>query len=188
MSDLSPGKIHLVRLMARGWWLFALRGATAVLFGLLAFLVPGAGLAIMLAFLAAWLAIEGASTLWQAIKGPPERHGFWFWVDGLVSLAAAAFLLLAPLASAVGLVIVTGAWAMAVGVIRLILAFRLSSVLMGLLGAVTVFFGAWLIAAPGPGLLALIWLVGIQALAMGAVLLALAWRLRRITQDPHAHV
>jgi uncharacterized membrane protein HdeD (DUF308 family) len=188
MSDTIPGPVHLVRLLAHNWWLFALRGVVAILFGLLAFLMPGAGLAVMLAFLAAWLAIEGVSTLWQGIAGPSRQHGFWFWVDGLVSLAAAAFLIFAPAQSAVALVIVAGIWAVAVGIIRLVLAFRLSSVLMGLLGAVTVFFGAWLIAAPGPGLLALIWLVGLEAVIMGGVLLGLAWRLRKIAHDPHQHI
>ncbi len=180
-----PGPVHLIRLAARHWWLFAVRGVAALLFAALAVLVPQAGLAVMLAFLTAWLAVEGIATLYKAATG--HVHGFWFWLDGLVSVAAAAFLLLAPAESALGLVVVTGAWAIAIGVIRLVLAFRLSSVLLGVLGAVAVFFGCWLVLNPGPGLLALIWLVGLQALFMGAVMLGLAWRLRKLARDPHHH-
>ena len=44
---------------------------------------------------------------------------------------------------------------------------------------------ARLIAAPGPGLLALIWLVGLQAIMMGVLLIGFGWRLRRIHNDPH---
>ncbi|RYJ01469.1 MAG: hypothetical protein EON47_10660, partial [Acetobacteraceae bacterium] len=155
MSDLQPmpagpasltGRFHLVRLMARGWWMFLLRGLAGILFGLLAFLVPGLGLAVMLGFLAAWMALDGIGTLYQAVKGPPEKHGVWFWVDGIVSLGAAVALLVAPVASALMLVFITGFWSIAV------------------------FIGAWLIAAPGPGLLALIWVVGIQALLAGGLL------------------
>lgn len=178
-------RVPLVRQMARAWGALLLRGAVSVLFGLAAFLAPGLGLAVMLGFLAAWMAVDGASTLYQAVKGPPERHGAWFWLDGIVSLAAAGFVLLAPVASALTIVFVTGLWLVAVGLVRLWLAFRLSSVLMGLLGALAVFFGAWLIAAPGPGLLAILWLVGLQAVLAGALLIGLGWRLRRVAQDPH---
>lgn len=73
---------------------------------------------------------------------------------------------------------------MAIGVLRLVLAFRIGSVLMGLLGAVAILLGAWLIAAPGPGLLTLIWMVGLQAMMAGGLLLGLGWRLRRVHHDP----
>ena len=163
---------------------FLLRGVLSIGFGVLAFLAPALGLAVVLGFLAAWMALDGVGTLYQAMAGPPERHGIRFWVDGLVSLAAAAALLAAPLVSALALVLVTGFWSIAVGVIRLVMAFRLGSVLMGLFGAVSVFIGAWLISAPGPGCGA-IWMVGIQAILMGGLLCWLGWRLRRVAHDPH---
>jgi uncharacterized membrane protein HdeD (DUF308 family) len=191
MSDIPAGppsligRFALVRLMARGWWMFLLRGVLSIGFGVLAFLAPALGLAVVLGFLAAWMALDGVGTLYQAMAGPPERHGIWFWVDGLVSLAAAAALLAAPLVSALALVLVTGFWSIAVGVIRLVMAFRLGSVLIGLFGAVSVFIGVWLIVTPGPGLLALIWLVGIQAVLVGGLLCWLGWRLWRVAHDPH---
>jgi uncharacterized membrane protein HdeD (DUF308 family) len=191
MSGTQPtppsltGHFPLVRLMARGWWVFILRGVVAILFGLMAFLAPGAGLAFILGVLAAWMAIDGVSTLYQAVKGPPERHGVWFWVDGIVSLGAAAALLFAPGLSALTLVWVTGFWSIFIGVARLVMAFRLGSILMGLFGAISVFFGVWLVVNPGPGLLALIWVVGIEAMVAGALLIGLGWRLRRVAHDPH---
>ncbi|MBX6747081.1 MAG: hypothetical protein IRY87_34040, partial [Acetobacteraceae bacterium] len=47
MSDASmnhpnlAGRLLVVRMMARGWWVFVLRGVVAILFGILAFLLPG---------------------------------------------------------------------------------------------------------------------------------------------------
>lgn len=178
------GRFLAVRMMAQGWWVFMLRGLVSILFGVLAFLLPGFGLAVILGFLAAWMLLDGIGTLYQAVKGPPERHGFWFWLDGIVSILAAVALVILPLASAFALVLVAGFWGILIGVFRLVLAFRLGSVLMGLLGAVTVLIGAWLIAQPGPGLLALIWLVGLQAIMAGILLIALGWRLRRVHHDP----
>ncbi len=182
-SSPSP-RFGVIRAMARGWWLFGLRGLSGILFGVLALLLPGAGLAIILALLAAWLAVDGAFTLWQAIAGPKERHDVWFWVDGLASLAAAAFLILSPGTSALALVLVAGAWSIVSGIFRIVLAFRAGNVLLGLLGTLGVLVGGWLLAAPGPGLLALIWLVAIQAAVGGALLIGLAFRLRRVSNDP----
>jgi uncharacterized membrane protein HdeD (DUF308 family) len=181
----TGGRFPLVRMMARGWWVFVLRGVVSILFGIIAFLAPGVGLAVILGFLAAWMAVDGVATLYQAVKGPPERHGIWFWVDGIVSIVAAAALLLLPGLSAFALVLLTGAWAAAVGVFRIVMAFRVGSVLLGLLGAVAVVVGVWLVLAPGPGLLALIWLVGLEALFAGALLIGLGLRLRRVHNDPH---
>ncbi len=177
-----PRRVELVRGMARHWWLFLLRGAAAILFGILALAAPGAALFTILAFLAAWFLVDGVATIVQAVAGPKERHGFWFWVDGIISILAAAVVLFLPGASAVTLVIVAGVWSIIVGVMRLITAFRVQDVWLGLLGAVTVFIGAWLIVNPGPGLLALIWLVALQAFLVGALFLALGWRLRRIAR------
>ncbi|MDO9710448.1 HdeD family acid-resistance protein [Paracraurococcus lichenis] len=179
------GRFPLVRRMAAGWWVFVLRGAVAILFGILATVAPGAGLAFILGVLAAWMAIDGISTLYQAVKGPPERHGAWFWVDGIVSILAAVAILLLPGVSALTLVYITSFWSIASGIFRLILAFRLGSVLMGLFGAIAVFFGFWLLLNPGPGLLALIWIVALQAFFAGFVMIGFGWRLRRIHHDPH---
>ena len=176
-----PGhdRVAILRGMARHWWAFVLRGVAAVVFGVLTLLNPGLSLFVLLAFLAAWLAVDGVATIWVAVAGKGE-HGTWTWIDGLVSLAAAAILLFMPGLSAVMLVFVAGFWGVAVGVARLVLAFRAADVLLGLLGAVTVLFGAVLLTRPGQGLLALVWIVAIEALVMGAILVALGFRLKRL--------
>jgi uncharacterized membrane protein HdeD (DUF308 family) len=64
------------------------------------------------------------------------------------------------------------------------LAFRLSSVLLGLLGALNIVIGAWMLMRPGPGLLAVIWMVGLEAIAMGVIMIGLGWRLKHIHENP----
>jgi len=44
--------------------------------------------------------------------------------------------------------------------------------------------GAWMLLRPGPGLLAVIWMVGLEAIAMGVIMIGLGWRLRQIHQNP----
>jgi uncharacterized membrane protein HdeD (DUF308 family) len=187
---LPETRFPAIRALARGWWLFMLRGVAGILFGLLAWLVPGAGLVFILAFLAAWMAVDGIAALVQAIRGGPDPKGLhrsrtWLLIDGIVSIATALLVLLLPGLSAVALVILVGAWAIAVGVLRMVLGWRAGDWLLGLLGALSVLVGFWLVIAPGPGLLALIWLVGFQAVAMGFLFLAFGWRLRRVAHDPN---
>jgi uncharacterized membrane protein HdeD (DUF308 family) len=190
MSDTATpatleGRFPMVRRLADGWWVFLVRGLAAILFGLFTFSTPGVTLAVIIGFLAAWMLIDGVGTLYHAIKGPAERQGAWFWLDGIVSILAAAAILFAPGLASITLVYVVGFWTIAIGIFRLIVAFRIGSILLGLLGAVAVFFGVWLIVNPGEGLLALIWIIGFEAILMGGMLLAFAFRLRKIAKDPH---
>lgn len=189
-SMLLSGRLgaQLVRQMAGSWWVFMLRGVAAIIFGVLVFLFPGLGLVFILAFLGAWMLFDGMGSIYQAVKGghpTGERSRTWLWIDGIISLAAAAVMLLAPGVSAIGLLIVTSAWFLLSGGARLMLAFRLSSVLLGLLGAANILIGAWMLMRPGPGLLAVIWMVGLEAIAMGAIMIGLGWRLKHIHQNPH---
>ena len=91
----SEGRFRMVRALASGWWLLLLRGIVSALFGIFAFMAPGLGLAVILGTLAAWLALDGAFTLWQAVSGRPAMLGVrrpgtgWLWVDGLISRVAA---------------------------------------------------------------------------------------------------
>ena len=189
-SVLLSGRLgaQLVRQMAGSWWVFMLRGVAAIIFGVLVFLLPGLGLVFILAFLGAWMLFDGMGSIYQAVKGghqTGERSRTWLWIDGIISLAAAAVMLLAPGVSAIGLLIVTAAWFLLSGGARLMLAFRLSSVLLGLLGALNIVIGAWMLMSPGPGLLAVIWMVGLEAIVMGVIMIGLGWRLKHIHQNPH---
>jgi uncharacterized membrane protein HdeD (DUF308 family) len=188
-SGLLTGRLgfQVVRQVAGNWWIFMLRGVAAIIFGILVFLFPGLGLAFILAFLGAWMALDGIGSIYQAVKGghpTGERSRTWLWIDGIISLLAAAVILFAPGVSAIGLLIVTAAWFLLSGGARLMLAFRLSSVLLGLLGVLNIVIGAWMLMSPGPGLLAVIWMVGLEAIVMGAIMIGLGWRLRRIHNDP----
>ena len=191
----AEGRFRMIRALASGWWLLLLRGIVSILFGIFAFLAPGLGLAVILGTLAAWLALDGAFTLWHAITGRSAPAGMaqpagarpgsgWMWLDGLLSLLAAALLLMMPIASAIALVLLVAAWSVVTGAFRIVLAWRSGSWLLGLWGALGIVVGLWLAAAPGPGLLTLIWVVAIQAVIGGALLVGLAFRLRRVHHDP----
>lgn len=180
---LMLGRAVLLQALAPNWWLVLIRGIAAILFGVLTIVMPGPALLTMLIFLAAWLFVDGVATIWHGVKGRLPGYGSWFWLDGIISILAAIVILVTPASAAFALVIVTAAWSIMVGVIRLVLAFRVGEVLLGLLGALSIAIGVWLVINPSAGLLALIWVVGIEAMIAGVLLLVLAFRLRGIAHE-----
>jgi uncharacterized membrane protein HdeD (DUF308 family) len=79
------------------------------------------------------------------------------------------------------------AWSVASGVIQLIAAIRLrkeidNELWLGLAGLASIAFGAALALWPGTGLLALLWLVGVYAVALGIALILLAFRTRGLVR------
>jgi uncharacterized membrane protein HdeD (DUF308 family) len=77
-----------------------------------------------------------------------------------------------------------GANAILTGVLDIAMAVRMRRALSGhwlllLGGALSVLFGVLVIAVPGAGALALVWLISFYAIFTGALLFALGWRTRR---------
>ena len=54
--------------IARGWWVLAVRGGLAVLFGILAILVPGAALTALVTLFGVYALIDGVFALLTAAR------------------------------------------------------------------------------------------------------------------------
>jgi uncharacterized membrane protein HdeD (DUF308 family) len=63
------GRFPMVRDLANGWWVFVLRGAVAILFGILILMNPGIGLAFVLGILGAIAVFFGAWIIIQPGAG-----------------------------------------------------------------------------------------------------------------------
>jgi uncharacterized membrane protein HdeD (DUF308 family) len=75
-------------------------------------------------------------------------------------------------------------WAIATGALAIVAAIDLrreieGEVWLALGGVLSMLFGAFLIARPGAGALAVVWLIGSYAVAFGAALIALGMRVKR---------
>ncbi len=173
--------------LARWWWTFILRGLLAIAFGVLAFFAPGWGIVVLVTLFAAWALVDGIASLFTAIRiRETDRHWWLELVEGVVSIVAGIAALLLPVSAvAQVLVLVIAAWAIITGALEIWAAIRLrerikGELLLGLAGLSSVLFGVVLFLFPGAGALSLVWLIGGFAIAFGAFLVALGWRLRRI--------
>lgn len=179
-------------LFVRSWWVLSLRGLAAVAFGVLALAWPGLTLLGLVFLFAAFALLAGAASVAGALR---HRRGGEEWLGalllGLVSIGAGIVALFTPALTALVLVLLMGANALVTGALDILAAIRLRRStghgwLLGLAGAVALLFGALVFLYPGAGALALVWLVSLYAVASGALLLALALRMRLLAHGTRA--
>ena len=110
-------------------------------------------------------------------------------IAGLAGIASGVLTFLWPGLTVLALVYLVSAWALVLGVFKVISAIRLQRIIPGerwllLNGLLSIALGVVLLAAPGMGLLAFVWWVVVGAIVRGTLFLALVLRLR---QHHHAH-
>jgi uncharacterized membrane protein HdeD (DUF308 family) len=169
--------------IARHWWAMALRGAAAILFGLLALLWPVITLVALTYVFAAYCVIDATFSLILAIRDA-RRGGRWglLTFNALLALATAALAVLYPGLTLLAFALLLAAWALTTGIVTIVAAFRLErdhgrSWLVAT-GAVEILLGALLALLPPLALFTLVWMLALGALLWGLTLLALASRLR----------
>jgi uncharacterized membrane protein HdeD (DUF308 family) len=177
--------------LSRNWGAVALRGALAVIFGVLALIWPGITLIVLVSLFGAYALVDGLAALFTAIRGRDAtgggavRNRGWLVVEGITGVIAGIVTFFWPGITALALVWVIGAWAVVTGVIEIAAAIRLRKEIEGewmliLAGVASVVFGVLIAALPGPGALTLVWLIGSYAIVFGVLELALAFRLRKL--------
>lgn len=175
----------LVDALARNWWLLLLRGIAGIVFGALALVWPGITLFVLVLFYGAYALVDGVSSIALAIsrRGGRAPTG-WLVLVGVLGIAAGIFTFFWPGITALALLVVIAAWSIAHGILEIVGAIRLRKEIEGewlliLSGNLSVAFGAMLLAFPGAGALALVWLIAAYAIVFGALLIMLSLRLRR---------
>jgi uncharacterized membrane protein HdeD (DUF308 family) len=172
-----------VEQLARHWWVVALRGIAAVLFGILAFVWPGLTLAVLVILFGAYALVDGILALIAAFRGE-TGHRIALALEGIVSVLAGLAAFAWPGLTALVLLYIIAIWAIITGIIEIVEAVRLRQAIHNELwliigGVLSILFGIILIVAPGAGALAVIYLIGAYAVIFGIALLGLAWRLRQ---------
>ena len=176
----------LVNDLARHWWVIALRGLAAVLFGVLAFVWPGMTLAVLVLLFGAYALVDGILAIVVAVRGGTD-HRLFMGLEGVVGVLAGLATFVFPGLTALVLLYIIAFWAVLTGVLEVVAAVRLRQAITnewGLIigGVLSVLFGIVLIAAPGAGALAVVFVIGAYAVLFGVTLLMLSWRLRSHAQ------
>lgn len=175
----------ILQVLSDNWWLLLLRGVCAVLFGILAFAWPGLSLLTLVILFGVYVLLDGFFALVAAVLGRHKSTPLWWLiVAGLISVAAGIITFAYPQVTTLVLVIFIGAWALVRGIFEIIGAIRLrreidNEWLLIAVGLLSVIFGIAILANPGAGALALVWLIGIYAILFGLPMIWLAFRVRK---------
>ena len=112
------------------WWYTLLEGIIGVIAGILVFAYPLfatiTAVYFVLYIVAFWAILGGIFQIMQAIELRKEIEGeIWLGLSGLLSVLFGVFLIFAPGAGILALLTIIAAYAIAFGVMLIILAFRL---------------------------------------------------------------
>lgn len=174
----------MVEMLARYWWTLVLRGAAAIVFGVLALLWPGATLEVLILFFGAYMLVDGVFAVISAIGGRAHTpHWGIVLLEGLLGVAIGIITFVAPVVTGFALLMYIAAWALVTGVLEIVAAIRLRREIEGelwlaLAGVLSVGFGVLLVIFPLAGALSIVWLLGVYAVAFGVVLVLLGFRVR----------
>ena len=179
--------------LAQNWWLIALRGVFAILFGIVAFAAPGAVMLTLALFFAAYLLVDGVVGIAAAVRAA-RAHERWglLLAEGALNIVMGLIAAVFPVSAVLAFVFVTAAWALITGGLMLAAAFKLTQahgrLWLALGGIVSVIWGVLLVFAPLVGAVVLTWWLGAYALVFGIALLVLAFQLRARKDDTRGNV
>jgi uncharacterized membrane protein HdeD (DUF308 family) len=174
----------MVDVLARNWWALVLRGVAAIVFGLLAFFVPGAALFALVLLFGAYSLVDGILAVFAAVRAA-QSHTRWtsLALEGVVGILVGLVTFFWPHLTALALVYVIAFWAIVTGILELVAAVQLrkhiqNEWLLVLGGLLSLVFGAWIAFEPGGGALAVVWIIAWYAILFGVILIGLGFRLR----------
>ena len=166
------------------WWSFLLRGIVAILFGIIALVLPGLTLEVLVLLFAIFIFIEGIMALISAVKAMSHHKKFWLLlIDGIFSIILGLIAFIWPGSIAVTFVMLFGIWAIFTGFLKITGAMSAPWAnqirwLFGLSGALSLAIGILLLLFPLGGALAVVWLIGIYAIIFGAMQIWLSVKLK----------
>jgi len=181
----------MVHALARNWWAIALRGAAAIVFGVLAFVWPGATFAAIGILFGAYAFVDGVFAVVAAIRAAEAHERWWLLaIEGFVGLAIGCVTFYDLGITLLAIYYTIAAWAFMTGFLEIMAAINLRKSLTNELwlitgGIASILFGALMIWRPMAGTLAIIWLIGVYAVVFGGTMIGLALRLKAHL-DTHA--
>ncbi len=168
--------------LSRNWVALVVRGIAAIIFGLLALLMPGITILVLVVLFGIYALIDGVISFIAAFRTGVRSH--WpLLLEGIVGVLAGILTLVWPNITAIVLSYLIGFWAIITGVFEIIAAIRLWRVfghewVLLLSGIISLVFGFFVLAVPLAGALAIVIWIAVYALFFGVLLIGFGLRLR----------
>ena len=160
-------------------WALGLNGLLSIALGVVILVWPGISLFALTIVFGAYALASGVVGLFYAFTADADGERGWLILSGLLGIAVGIVVLVWPSISALALLYVIGAYAVALGIIAVVGAFWLpidggDTALMILSGLVSILFGIVIFAQPGDGALVTLALIAAFLLVTGITELVVA--------------
>jgi uncharacterized membrane protein HdeD (DUF308 family) len=179
--------------LAKKIWIFAIiRGALAIIFGLIALFSPIATALALAIVIGVYAIVNAVFDIIEAIRHRGSSSMVLRIVLGVVSILFGLLVLVWPGISLAILVIMVGIWAIIIGILQIVSSVRHRAIpnsgwVWGIIGgALSILFGILVLIWPGTGLVTIIWIIGIWAIVWGVTLIVLGVQLRKAASTTEA--
>jgi uncharacterized membrane protein HdeD (DUF308 family) len=186
----------MLTMLSKNWWVLALRGVIAILFGIALLLFPPAVITTMVLFFGAYALVDGVSAIFTAFQHRTQPRWWVTLLEGIISVIAGilvfAYPLFATISAAFFVLYIIAFWSITTGIMQIAQAIQLRKEIegefwLGLSGALSVIFGIFLIIDPRTGILALLTIVAAYSIVFGVMLVILAFRVRGMGDQGQTH-
>ena len=109
------------------WGLLTLQGVASIAAGVIAFLWPAITVLAFVLLIAAWSIVSGVLFVTAAFRVDDNHERWWLAIGGIASLIYGVLSIAAPLLGALVLTWWLGAYTLVIGIVLILLAFRLRS-------------------------------------------------------------
>ena len=171
-------------------WL--IRGIAAVIFGILAFIWPGATIIVIGILFGAYALVDGIFAIFAAVRAAETKQRWWpFLLEGIVGILIAAITFYDIRITLLALYLTIAAWAFITGIFEIVAAIQLrkhiaNEIWLIIAGIASIAFGVLMVYYPLAGALAIVWLISAYAIVFGILMIGFALRLRSHVQTPTA--
>lgn len=178
----------MLKTFLNNWWLLVLKGVLLIVFGVIAILNPAVTFTVMLIWFSAYLIIDGIFSLISVFRNWQTQEDKWLFVlEGALGIVLGVLIYRSPETYALFTVLLMAFWAIFSGVTRIGLAIQLRKEIEGegwlaLSGVFSILFGIIIIAQPSIGVSTLVLIIAIFALIIGAALIMLGLRVRKVRE------
>jgi uncharacterized membrane protein HdeD (DUF308 family) len=160
-------------------WLLGLHGLASVVFGVMILAWPSISVYALTIVFGIYTLATGLVEFGTAFTAQGKEERGWLILRGLVGITVGVVVLAWPSISALALLYVIGAYAVALGILAVVASFQLpldgrGTASMILIGLVSIVFGIVIFAKPGAGALSVLALIAAFGLITGVTELVVA--------------
>ena len=175
--------------LTRNWWMYAVRGVLAIVFGAVALARPGQALAALVLLFGSYAMVDGFFALFTGIASISYFSRWWALVlEGIAGIVIGALTFIYPNITALVLLYFIAAWALITGIFEIVAAIQLRREITGegwliLGGLSSIVFSVLLVVFPGAGAMSVVWMIAIYAIIFGTSEIILGFQMKGFRKD-----